>query len=259
MKKYFYTDGVDKYGPFTKDELANQRLNQSVKIWYLGLDDWTPITELPELSGRNYSEPPELPKSQSKFERFTQNKTVNFIRKRWLFLVLIVSVLLIIVFSVTKQKFLLDEYNTIVDNSYDTNEDFSMYVEKFYRDLEFYGIYPNQPKIQIIKFSRLDQIKETTHIHGLSYGFDDDDRIEIYINPTTWNKFNKPMRHFLMYHELAHDVLNLDDLDINPSNEKKLMYGSLSTYANVDMDDFIESYHELFEEYAAKMNAHSTY
>ena len=94
-----------------------------------------------------------------------------------------------------------------------------MYVQKFYRDLEFFGIYPKKPALQIIKFAKLDQLDNTTHIHGLSYGSGDDDKIEIYINPSTWKSFNKPMRYFLMYHELAHDVLNLDDLDAKPSNK----------------------------------------
>jgi hypothetical protein len=43
-------------------------------------------------------------------------------------------------------------YNEIVENSYDSNEDFDIYVEKFYRDLEFYGIFPKKPKATIIKF-----------------------------------------------------------------------------------------------------------
>ena len=47
---------------------------------------------------------------------------------------------------------------------------------------------------------------------------------------------------FLMYHELAHDILNLDDLEMNPSHERKLMYPAINTYENVSMDDFIEAF-----------------
>ena len=82
----------------------------------------------------------------------------------------------------------------------------------------------------------------------------DDDRIEIYINPSTWESFNKPMRYYLMYHELSHDVLNVDDLEHLQINEGKLMYPSIATYESKTMDDFIESSHELFEEVAAKQN-----
>jgi len=51
-----------------------------------------------------------------------------------------------------------------------------------------------------------------------------------------------------MYHELAHDVLNLDDLEPKSWNEGKLMYPAISSYENKNLDDFIESAHALFEE-----------
>lgn len=60
------------------------------------------------------------------------------------------------------------------------------------------------------------------------------------------------MRYFLMYHELAHDVLNLDDLDNKAIDEGKLMYPEISTYEKKNMDDFIESFHALFEEHSKK-------
>ena len=43
-----------------------------------------------------------------------------------------------------------------------------------------------------------------------------------------------------MYHELVHDILNLDDLDAKTWNEGKLMYPEISSYENKTMDDFIE-------------------
>jgi len=56
------------------------------------------------------------------------------------------------------------------------------------------------------------------------------------------------MRYFLMYHELAHDILNVGDLEATSYNEGKLMYPEISSYENKSMDDFIESAHALFEE-----------
>ena len=52
-----------------------------------------------------------------------------------------------------------------------------------------------------------------------------------------------------MYHELSHDVLNLEDLEATPNNEGKLMYSEISRYENYTMDDFIESFHLEFENY----------
>ena len=55
------------------------------------------------------------------------------------------------------------------------------------------------------------------------------------------------MRYFIMYHELTHDILNLNDLKYLPENEGKLMYPELENYNEKTMDDFIESSHKLFE------------
>ena len=49
------------------------------------------------------------------------------------------------------------------------------------------------------------------------------------------------MRYVLMYHELAHDVLNLRDLDLTGANEEKLLMfpGASSLFASFTMDEFI--------------------
>ena len=138
-------------------------------------------------------------------------------------------------------------YNSIVANSFYGDEDFDFYIEKFYRDIEYYGLFPKKPLNTIIKFSNLDKIDNATHYHGLSFGSNNDDIVEIYINENTWKKFNKPMRYFLIYHELAHDILNLEDLDPLPKNKGDLMYPNISSYENITMDDFIESFHRTFE------------
>jgi glycosyltransferase involved in cell wall biosynthesis len=155
----------------------------------------------------------------------------------------------IIYFIVQKKS---DIKTEIIENSYDSYGDFQMYIDKYYRDLEYFGIFPKKPKTTIIKFSKLDQLNNTTHLHGISYGYNDDDRIEIYINESSWKKFSKPMKYFLMYHELSHDLLNVDDLDKVVLNEGRLMYPALYSYGNKNMDDFIESFQALFEEEAKK-------
>lgn len=257
MSKYFYTDGKEKYGPYLKEELRNQPISRTTKVWCYGMDEWTELSHVPELSHVLNSIPPDLnttpsiKKESSTIESKTQSseeikKSSNF--SKWVITIIVVIVISLSSYVVILNQSEVNQYNEIAANSYDSDEDFDMYVQKFYRDLEFYGIYPKKPKVQIIKFSKLDQLDYTTHIHGLSFGSGDDDRIEIYINPSTWEQFNKPMRYFLMYHELAHDILNLDDLEPKSWNEDKLMYPAISSYENKNMDDFIESAHALFEE-----------
>ena len=265
MSKYFYTDGKEKYGPYSIEELNSQPIYRTTKVWCYGMDKWTELSQVPELSNVLNSIPPELSSKRPKEENPNKPKTESIqnsettiqppieIKKssslsKWLIGIIAIILVSLFAYKLIQNQLDVNQYDEIVANSYDSEEDFDMYVQKFYRDLEFYGIYPKKPKVQIIKFSKLDQLDNTTHIHGLSYGSGDDDRIEIYINPSTWEQFNKPMRYFLMYHELAHDVLNLDDLEPKSWNEDKLMYPAISNIEKKKMDDFIESAHALFEE-----------
>ena len=266
MKKYFYTNGLDKIGPFSLEEMKEQNLSRDTKVWFYGLDSWKLLYEIEELNSLSNSIPPPLKTFETKEIDYSRKKENDFPKKTiakqktknrkalkvLLIVVIILAMVSFIGYISIKNQADNKLYTSIASSAYETDVDFNFYVEKFYRDIENYGIFPKKPKTQIIKFAKLDQLDNATHIHGLSYGKDDDDKIEIYINPTTWDKFNKPMRYFLMYHELSHDVLNVDDLEDLPSNEGKLMYPAIYTYESKTMDDFIESSHALFEEIAEK-------
>jgi hypothetical protein len=261
MKKYFYSDGTNKHGPYSKDELLFQKITRNTKIWYLGIDKWTELSSIPEFDTFVLSIPPEIKNikinKQNDVIEKPLNKnhfslTVNKIafKKISIFTILIFVLLVGVIYFKYQNKSNIKK--DIIENSYLGDEDFNIYIDKYYRDLEYYGIFPKKPKTLIVKFSKLDQLDNTTHLHGISYGYNDDEKIEIYINPTSWAKFSKPMKYFLMYHELSHDLLNLEDLDKGLVNEGRLMYPSLYSYENKNMDDFIESFQTLFEEEAKK-------
>lgn len=235
MRNYFYTDGQNRFGPFSLDDMRRKRLPGHTQVWYQGLNDWVSISEIHDL---NF---------------FPQKRTAGNKNQYYLLLAFIIAVITI---TLGSSYYELEEnyelYDSIVASSYDDPEtDFQFYVDKFYRDLEFFGIFPKKPSQTIIKFAKLDRLDDTTHIHAISYGYDDDSLIEIYINPSTWNKLSKPMQYYLMYHELAHDVLNLDDLDQYSGNEEHLMFPNISSFETLTMDDFIERSHALFEEYGS--------
>jgi hypothetical protein len=266
MKKYFYTDGIDKIGPFSIEELKQQNLTRETKVWYYGLENWTPLFEIDELKTISNQIPPalkgklpnEVQQSIEESNAINKNVTINQpskkrkLLKRSIVLSLIAFIVLSLSYFVFKNQKERVLYQKIVTSAYNSDVDFDFYVDKFYRDLAFYGIFPKRPVKKIIKFAKFDFIENATHYHGISYGKDNDDRIEIYINQATWEKFNKPIRYFLMYHELAHDVLNLDDLENIPKNNGKLMFPAIASYESKTMDDFIENSHSLFEEIAAK-------
>lgn len=139
-------------------------------------------------------------------------------------------------------------YENIKSSAYeDPNVDFTMYVDKFYRDLEIYCHYPTRPQKMIIKFADIDKIKGASHINAISYGLRNDELIEIYVNPSFWKKAKRSQKYWLMYHELSHDVLNLDDLEAVPENVGKLMYPQMGVMDITDMDEFIEAFHNLFD------------
>jgi hypothetical protein len=268
MRKYFFTDGKNKFGPFSKEELKTQKINHSTKVWYYGLDKWVELSEIRDLDDLFKTNPPESNPRNVPIENNIQTTEEKAVVKkipiypkrkkskliRWgIGIGALATICLITIILVQKQSE-ANLYEEIVANSYDGDVDFNIYVEKFYRDLEFHRIRrPKTPQTTIIKFSRLDQIDNATHIHALSCGYEDDSRIEIYINPYSWDKFTKPMRYLLMYHELAHDVLNVDDLDATPINEGKLMYPESYSYEKKIKDDIIESFHAMFEENSQTM------
>jgi len=263
MIKYFYSDGIEKFGPFTKDELKSQKITRTTKVWYLGLNEWTQLNKVESLNDILVGIPPELkkiePYQETEYKKPAKNVLKNSFKlqnssKRFKWFIGISGVL-ISLFIIWKLVISQSEANLkqeIVANSYSTDENFEVYIKKYYRDLGYFGIYPKKPKEVIIKFSKLDQLDKTTHLHGISYGLNDDSKIEIYINPSSWLKFSKPMRYYLMYHELSHDILDLKDLEAIPENKGKLMYPELSSYDNKNMDEFIESSHALFEEHSKK-------
>lgn len=61
-----------------------------------------------------------------------------------------------------------------------------------------------------------------------------------------------------MYHELTHDILNVDDLPDTEENKGKLMYPYVSKYFTMDtetvmtMDYFIEHFHSFIDEYKSE-------
>lgn len=49
MKKYFYTDGTNNFGPFTLEELREKNISRETKVWFQELGEWKPAGSVPEL------------------------------------------------------------------------------------------------------------------------------------------------------------------------------------------------------------------
>ena len=103
--------------------------------------------------------------------------------------------------------------NSFNDSSYDyyVDDEFKIYVDKFFRDLNNHGHYPVIPNDFSIKFSNLESHQDTSHAHGICLGYNNDSKVEIYINKKSWESFNKTQKYYIIYHELSHDILNFND------------------------------------------------
>ena len=49
MKKYFYSDGNEMHGPLSLDELKQENISKDTLIWFEGLEDWIPASDLEEM------------------------------------------------------------------------------------------------------------------------------------------------------------------------------------------------------------------
>lgn len=67
MKKYYYSDGQQQFGPFSKKELKSNNINKETLVWYDGLKDWTKASEVEELADLFpvTPTPPPLPKQKT--------------------------------------------------------------------------------------------------------------------------------------------------------------------------------------------------
>lgn len=51
MSQYYYTDGKERFGPFTVEQLGDRDITENTLVWKEGLPDWVPARNLNELSG----------------------------------------------------------------------------------------------------------------------------------------------------------------------------------------------------------------
>ena len=67
MKKYYYSDGQQQFGPLSKKELEGNKITKETLVWYDGLKDWIKAGEVEELADLFPATPtpPPLPKQKT--------------------------------------------------------------------------------------------------------------------------------------------------------------------------------------------------
>lgn len=260
MRKYFYIENSQVKGPVSKVELELMDLSPDTLIWYYGLDGWMHLKDTEDF-GKVQIVPPPLPAEREKNEKkhIHKRKPLHISKKAILMSLVAVAAIAFVTLCILTPSREERLHRKIAESAYDDpSVDFDFYVDKYYRDLEYFGIISVRPESVTIKFADLDKMVDTKETEGICFGINHDDKIEIYINRSSWEKFTKPMKYWLMYHELTHDILNVEDLPDTEENKGKLMYPYVSKYFTMDtgtvmtMDYFIEHFHSFIDEYTSE-------
>lgn len=232
MKDFYYQCNGEKYGPYSFNEIVDKKLPKGTYVWYDRLDSWVLIENIP------------LFRESYKSGKWGLWKAIGTSIALCAGAVLF-SFIFVANIEVETLKAEIELKNKIFKIAYDDpSVDFQMYLDQFYKDLKYYNYTPEQPDNVIIKFAELNKIPETKDFAGISLGYNKDYCIEIYIHPEVWFSANEAQKYWIIYHELAHDILNLDHVDKTQDNIDKLMYPDIPE--NYNMDDFLKASHETF-------------
>ena len=78
MKKYFYSDGTNSFGPFTIQELREKGITRETNVWSHELGEWKKAGSVPELSYLFAFNQPPLPSYTNPYQTFnSQNSRRN--------------------------------------------------------------------------------------------------------------------------------------------------------------------------------------
>ena len=122
-------------------------------------------------------------------------------------------------------------------------DDYKGFVKAFIDDCKENGIVVNEKNIIAESKKGLND-----NIIAQSYGKDNDDKIEIYFNKKEWKKANINTKLYVLYNQLARDVLNFE------LNEGGKMTSKLNQTLSFELKDFKDDRKEMFEIYNQNQN-----
>lgn len=79
MTQYFYSDGLEKHGPYSLEELKAKRLYRRTLVWHHPREKWIPASEYPELQDSLRDDPP--PTETPGYTSSTQSQSYSGDRK----------------------------------------------------------------------------------------------------------------------------------------------------------------------------------
>ncbi|HUR32111.1 MAG TPA: CD225/dispanin family protein [Saprospiraceae bacterium] len=91
MAQYYYTDGTERYGPFTIEQLQERNITGETLVWKEGMADWLPAKDVLELESLLSSGGPSITPGIPSFASNTT--TPNLPPKNWLVESILVTIL----------------------------------------------------------------------------------------------------------------------------------------------------------------------
>jgi len=96
MSKYYYTDGKERFGPFTLEELGAKNISKETMVWMEGLADWIPAGNLAELQSLFLQSGPQIPPIGVPYQPMMMEKPP----KNWLVESILVTILCCLPFGI---------------------------------------------------------------------------------------------------------------------------------------------------------------
>lgn len=155
MKKYYYSsNGIDKNGPVTLEELKQIKIDPKTMVWFEGLDNWVNAEEINELNSLFTS--PKINLDKTKLNKKNSTSTVANSKKKKRKWVLPIVILSLIIFSVIVRSGLKSNNSVVQEIS----------VEKIENELENKYIEP-------LKIAEPENSYEEEQIKGMLLAEDD--------------------------------------------------------------------------------------
>lgn len=84
MTQYYYSDGLEKHGPFSQEELKARKINRNTLVWHYPREKWIPAYEFPELRDSLSEDPPPIETASFKESTAPGNYGDRKLPRTWL-------------------------------------------------------------------------------------------------------------------------------------------------------------------------------
>ena len=119
--------------------------------------------------------------------------------------------------------------------TYNVNKELQPYVKEVLKSLEFHDIEFKKQSFVVV----FDADLIRTPIAGRALGMDNDDLVYVIINPLMWGKLTVKERRHVIFHELSHDIFNIEHTNLIELMRPSMPSPSESKYMRMNKQIYI--------------------